>query len=113
MYQSLNIIGSFTAGTTSVQQQVHSDKSRSDAYRSLLKDQMQQRNPADPDTPISQLDTDRITIGDAPEEDRSPPHLVRTKRSASKNTDAENVEERPSAIIQDDDGPGSIIDTII
>lgn len=113
MYQSLNIIGSFTAGTTSVQQQVHSDKSRSDAYRSLLKDQMQHRNPADPDTPISKLDTDRITIGDAPEEERNPPHMARVKQSPRKTKEGGGADESSSVPILDDDGPGSIIDTVI
>lgn len=113
MYQSLNIIGSFTAGTTSVQQQVHSDKARSDAYRSLLKDQMQHRNPADPDTPISKLDTDRITIGDAPEEDRNPPHMARVKQSPPKKGKGDGTDETSPAPILDDDGPGSIIDTVI
>lgn len=112
MYQSLNIIGSFTAGTTSVQQQVHSDKARSDAYRSLLKDQMQHRNPADPDTPISKLDTDRITIGDAPEEERNPPHLARMKQAPSPKNLGDGAEE-PSSPPMLDDELGSIIDTVV
>jgi hypothetical protein len=72
-YQSLNIIGSFTAGTTSVQNQVSADRERVEAYRSLLRRQVQagKSGTFDADALIDDVD-DRMTIGDAPEEQRSP-----------------------------------------
>ena len=112
MYQSLNIIGSFTAGTTTVQQQVHSDKSRGDAYRSLLKDQVHQRNPADPDTPVGNVDTDRVTIGDSPEEDRTP-HLVKGKKRPPGTPSAPADETSIPVDQAEEDGPGHLLDTVI
>jgi hypothetical protein len=73
-YQSLNIIGSLTAGTNVLQGQSNADRQRVEAYRSLLKDQVTQRKPdGTGNDPIEvNATSDRVTIGDAPEERRAP-----------------------------------------
>ena len=112
MYQSLNIIGSFTAGTTTAQQQVHADKSRGEAYRSLLKDQVRQGNPVDPDTPVGNVDTDRITIGDSPEEQRAP-YLVKSKKRPPASSTPLEETSLPMIDSSEEDGPGHLLDTVI
>lgn len=87
-YQSLNIIGSFTAGTSFVQNQVNADRERVEAYRSLVRQQAQAKNSAtaDQETLVADVD-DRMTIGDAPEEQRTPYFLQRYNPAPPKKSD--------------------------
>ncbi|MBY0587007.1 hypothetical protein K2X85_07510 [bacterium] len=97
-FQGLNIIGSFTAGTNLVQGQANADRQRVDAYRSLLKGQVVQRKTdgtADDHIEINAA-TDRVTIGDAPEERRAPygpftPPNENSRPGADPATEAEEM----------------------
>lgn len=84
-YQSLNIIGSFSAATPFLQTQVSNDRERAEAYRQLLREQVTHRNPTDQTSegPAEVAATsDRMTVGDEPEEGRSPYLFQRSEEQA-------------------------------
>lgn len=118
-YQSLNIIGSFTAGTTAVQSQISADRDRIEAYRALLREQGRLRADGSRDAELLVQDvdaSDRMAVGDAPEEQRSP-YLFqeRYSQSAKAQASTEPVDESdpvPSASL-DDCLPGSRLDVLV
>ncbi|MFO0946510.1 MAG: hypothetical protein U1D30_11260 [Planctomycetota bacterium] len=84
-YQSLNIIGSFTAAAPAIQRDTAADRDRVEAYRSLLKNQVQLRNGV-----VNDVDADdRMVVGDAPHERRNPYLFLRYNT----NPHTENAEE--------------------
>jgi hypothetical protein len=94
-YQAVNIIGSLTTGTNVVQGQTNVDRQRMEAYRSLLKDQVTQRRADGTGNDAIEVNatTDRVTIGDAPEE-RRPPYAPFS--GPAKATEPPAAEESPS-----------------
>ena len=72
-YQSLNIIGSMTAGVQTVQLERQTDRDRVDAYRAMMKDQVTLRSGSSPDE-VDVIE-DRMVVGDAPEEHKKNPYL--------------------------------------
>lgn len=101
-YQSLNIIGSFTAGTTAVQSQISADRDRVEAYRALLREQGRLRADGTRDAELLVQDVDandRMAVGDAPEEQRSP-YLFQERY-------ADGGRNRLEGETADDDAPGA------
>ena len=98
-YQTLNIIGSLTAGTNLVQGQSTADRQRVEAYRSLLKDQVTQRKPdGTGNDPIEvNATSDRVTIGDAPEE-RRPPYQAYPSPPAEPGQEESSPGSDPSTV---------------
>jgi hypothetical protein len=108
-YQSLNIIGSLTAGTNLVQGQSNADRQRMEAYRSLLKDQVTQRKPdGTGNDPIEvNATSDRITIGDAPEERRPPYQAYPSPAAEPDGKEPGPTDDTPAA------GPPDHLDVVI
>lgn len=120
-YQSLNIIGSFTAGTTAVQSQLSADRDRIEAYRALLRQQGRLRPDGTRDAELLVQDVDandRMAVGDAPEDQRSP-HLFQERYAQSNDAEGTtrqlSVEESPAEDppSQSDFGPGTRLDVLI
>lgn len=112
-YQSLNIIGSFTAGTTSVQNQVSADRERVEAYRSMLRRQVLagKSGALDAEALIDDVD-DRMSIGDAPEEQRSP-YLMKRYAQLARRPPAERAEAAETKEPPPPDAVGARLDTLI
>lgn len=71
-YQSLNIIGSFTAGIPAVNRDIAEERSRVEAYRSLMRSQIEQARTEASEN-VSTLEREgRMFVGDAPHERRNP-----------------------------------------
>lgn len=100
-YQSLNIIGSFTAAAPAIQRENAADRDRVEAYRSLLKNQVQFRNGV-----VNDVDAeDRMVVGDAPHERRNPYLFLRYHNQPRK--------ENPEAGGDTPAGPGDHIDLLV
>lgn len=101
-YQSLNIIGSFTAGAPAVQREASADRDRVEAYRSLLRNQVQFRNGVVTDVESDQ----RMVVGDAPHERRNPYLFLRYEQEAKRP--AEEETEEPKTTL-----PGEKLDLVV
>lgn len=96
-FQSLNIIGSFLMGTPAVQKEVAVERERADAYRSLMRKQVELANRSSPDDVAnveSVESTDKMVVGDAPEERRNPYLFLRYPKK-SRNPSTEDEQEPP------------------
>lgn len=71
-YQALNIVGSFTAGATVAQREAAADRDRADAYRALMRSQLQDRMGTLAEEVTDVKTDDRMQIGDAPQDRRNP-----------------------------------------
>ena len=110
-YQSLNIIGSFTAATPVIQQQIAADRDRAEAYRNMLREQVRQPNPlqkgSEGPSEISET-SDRMTIGDHPDEGRNP-YLFQQQTPPDKEMPAEEEPVSPAGDMSASDH----IDTVV
>lgn len=98
-YQSLNIIGSFTAGAPAVQRDVVADRDRAEAYRSLLRNQARYREGVIVDVESDQ----RMVVGDAPHERRNPYLFLRYENEEKPK--GEETPENPT--------PGTQLDMVV
>lgn len=95
-YQSLNIVGSFTAGATAVQREISADRDRTDTYRTLLRSQLQGTRATTQD--VADVDSrDRMQVGDAPEESRRNPYLYLRYPAAERRANPETDAAGPAA----------------
>jgi hypothetical protein len=95
-FQSLNIIGSFLVGVPAVQREVSADRERVEAYRSLMRQQVQLGNRSSTDDVNDIESPDKMVVGDAPEEQRNPYLFVRYPKSTVENTSEPVEESTPS-----------------
>lgn len=83
-YQSLNIIGSFTAGVPAVQREYGSDRARIEAFRSTLRDQATQQGRMATEDATTVADGEQKVVGDAPHQRRNPYLFLRYPPSEPK-----------------------------
>ena len=103
-YQALNIIGSFTAGVPFVQRDAQTDRDQVEAYRSVLREQVQLGSQFSPDN-VGDV-ADRMHVGDPPHERRNPQLFLRYPRK-EKDSSAEGQGAEASS------EPGSQLDVVV
>ena len=95
-YQTLNIIGSFTAGVPAVQREYGSERARIEAFKSTLRDQAVQQNRMATEDATTVPDSDQKIVGDAPHQRRNPYLFLRYPRSEPTVVNAETPPDAES-----------------
>lgn len=74
-YQSLNIVGSFTAGVPAIQREVEAQRDRVEAYRSLMRDQISRQDELSAEEVAAIQTSEHTIVDDVPHDRRRNPYL--------------------------------------
>lgn len=109
-YQSLNIIGSFMAGIPAVNREIGEERARAEAYRSLMRSQVQQAHQESAEDVAAVEVNTRTFVSEDPHDRRNPYYSM--WGSTSKNA-AEEPEETPESEAPAPGSIGSNLDVVI
>jgi hypothetical protein len=86
-YQSLNIVGSFTAGVPAIQREMEAQRDRVEAYRSLMRDQISRQDELSAEEVAAIQTSEHTIVDDVPHDRRRNPYLfLRYPRKSESGT---------------------------
>ncbi len=95
-YQSLNIVGSFTAGVPAIQREAEAQRDRVEAYRSLMREQISRQDELSAEEVAAIQTSEHTIVDDVPHDRRRNPYLFLRypRKPESTEPPAESDEEQ-------------------
>lgn len=97
-YQSLNIVGSFTAGVPAIQREMEAQRDRVEAYRTLMREQISRHDELSAEEVAAIQTSEHTLVDDVPHDRRRNPYLfVRYRRQPEAEAPPAEPPEEPAA----------------